>query len=351
MADVLRSPPPIEKPWSQVDAFGDEVANEYWSRVRYYDLGLPDELSQLLEVCRNLHDAGRTGLALELLALSSGAHSSQPEFAEAAAAYLEQWVEHIGRDAGHTQRIQYRITTLFEALDEHRDHLGAGRVAVLEWQYHSFLRRGARLSSPNLYREMERNPDLFVQLVELAFKPASVSRDEQPPLTESQRQMALNAHHVLSGWPKSRFAPSLDEARELGVDPLDAWIDRTRDKLAAIDRADIGDQMIGTALASSPSDADGDWPSEAVRNLLDRLDSDEVDQGLLVAIRNQRGVTSRGMTDGGEQERELAERYRADSRRFQQWPRTAAIFTSLAQSYEHEAGVHDRDAEAWHRGL
>lgn len=351
VADVLRSPPPIERPWSQVDAFGDEVANEYWSRVRYYDLGLPDELSQLLEVCRNLHDAGRTGLALELLALSSSAHSSQPEFAEAAAAYLEQWVEHIGRDAGHTQRIQYRITTLFEALDEHRDHLGAGRVAVLEWQYHSFLRRGARLSSPNLYREMERNPDLFVQLVEMAFKPASVSLDEQPPSSESRRQMALNAYQVLSGWPKSRFAPSLDEARELGVDPLDAWIDLTRDKLAAIDRADIGDQMIGTALASSPADADGDWPSEAVRNLLDRLDSDDVDQGLLVAVRNQRGVTSRSMTDGGEQERELAERYRADSRRFQQWPRTAAIFTSLAQSYEHEAGVHDRDAEAWHRGL
>ena len=109
--------------------------------------------------------------------------------------------------------------------------------------------------------------------------------------------------------------------------------------------------MIGTALASSPAGPDGDWPSEAVRDLLDRLDSDDVDQGLLVAIRNQRGATSRGMTDGGEQERELAERYRADSRRFQQWPRTAAIFTSLAQSYEREADVHDRDAEAWHRGL
>ena len=70
-----------------------------------------------------------------------------------------------------------------------------------------------------------------------------------------------------------------------------------------------------------------------------------------MAVRSQRGVTWRGVTDGGEQERELAERCRADSRRFQEWPRTAAVFTSLAQSYEHEAGVHDREAESHRRGL
>lgn len=51
-------------------------------------------------------------------------------------------------------------------LDEHRDHLGVGRVAVLKWQYHSYLRHGREHSAPNLYREMERNPELFVQLVE-----------------------------------------------------------------------------------------------------------------------------------------------------------------------------------------
>lgn len=70
-----------------------------------------------------------------------------------------------------------------------------------------------------------------------------------------------------------------------------------------------------------------------------------------MAVRNQRDVTWRGVTDGGDQARELAERYRADSRRFQEWPRTAALFASLAQGYEHEAGVHERDAETWRRGL
>ncbi len=350
-ADVLRSPPPIEEPWTQVDAFGTEVATEYWNRVRYFDLGLPDELSQLLEVCRRLREAGRIGLAVELLALGSSTHKTEPGFADAAADCLEQWVEHLSDDAGHPQMTRHIIATLFESLDGHRDGLGAGRVAVLEWQYHPFLRRGREFNSPNLYRGMARDPDLFVQLVEMAFKPASASREERPPPTESQRQMAISAYRILSGWPASQFAPGLEGTGGLDIEPLSGWIDRAQEALAAVDRAAIGDQMIGTALASSPADPNGDWPGEAVRKVLDRLDSDDIDRGLLLALRNQRGVTSRAVTEGGEQERVLAERYRADSRRFLEWPRTAAIFTNLAQSYEHEAGVYDRDAESHRRGL
>ena len=350
-ADVLRAPPPIEKPWTRVDAFGAEVATEYWARVTYYDLGLPDELSQLLKVCSRLREAGRIGLAVEVLALGSSAHKVEAEFADAAADCLEQWVEHISDDAGHPQMTLHVIATLFKSLDEHRDGLGAGRVAVLEWQYHPFLRRGREFNSPNLYRGMTRDPDLFVQLVEMTFKPAGASGEERPPPTESQRQMAISAYRILSGWPASQFAPGLDGTGGLDMEPLSGWIDRAQEALAAIDRAAIGDQMIGTALASSPADPNGDWPGEAVRKVLDRLDSDDIDQGLLLALRNQRGVTSRAVTEGGEQERVLAERYRADSRRFQEWPRTASIFTSLAQNYEYEAGVHDRDAESHRRGL
>ncbi|MCY4517706.1 MAG: hypothetical protein OXB99_10765 [Acidimicrobiaceae bacterium] len=350
-ADVLRAPPPIEKSWTRVDAFGAEVATEYWARVTYYDLGLPDELSQLLLVCHRLREAGRIGLALELLALSSRTHTSEAEFASEAADCLEQWVELVGHDAGHPQRTRRIITTLFKSLDEHRDSLGAGRVAMLEWRYYSYLRRGREPGSPNLYREMARNPGLFVQLVGLAFKPASVERDSEAGPSESQKQMALNAYRVLDDWPASQFAPGIDDDGKLDAESLGTWVDRAREDLAAIDRADIGDEKIGTAMASSPAEPNGDWPAEAVRDLLERMDSDDIDQGLLIALRNQRGVTSRAVTEGGEQERVLAERYRADSRRFQEWPRTAAIFTSLAQSYEHDAGVHDRDAESRRRGL
>ena len=79
--------------------------------------------------------------------------------------------------------------------------------------------------------------------------------------------------------------------------------------------------------------------------------SDNLDRGLAVAVRDQRGGTTRVPTDGGSQERELAAHYRAQARLLSQWPRTVAIFDSLASIYRDEAAVHDRRAEARRRGL
>ena len=350
-ADVLRSPPPIKMPWTRVDAFGTEVAAEYWNRVTYYDLGLPDEMSQLLEVCRRLRGAGRLGLCVELLALGSDAHMSQLEFADEAAACLEQWIERPSNDAGDPEMTRWELATLFKSLDGHREHLGAGRVAVLEWQYLPLLHHDPEFSSRNLYREMARDPDLFAQFIELAFKPANAQPDHGAQLTEAQQQMALSAFRILQEWPASQFKPGLADPDGLDAGALTEWIDRARARLAAIDRAAIGDEMIGAALVASPADPNGEWPGVAVRDLLERLQCDDVERGLQVAVSNQRGGTSRAVTEGGEQERRLADSYRAESRRFQEWPRTAAVFTGLARSYEHEAGIHDRDAETRRRGL
>lgn len=350
-ADLVRSPPPIEMSWTRVNEFGPVVAAEYWNRVSYYDLGYPDDLHELLDLCRRLRAAGRIGLAAQILTFGSNPHMTEAEFAEEAIACLDQWIEEVTADAGDVDLTMHILTTLFEAIDRHREHLGTRRVAMLEWRYRPLLSRDPEFSTPNLYRAMSRDPELFAELVALAFKPASVDRDSEAEPSEAQQQLALNAYEVVSRWPASSFAPGVGDAGGLDSTALNEWIDRAREALAAIDRAAIGDEMIGIALASSPAHPDGDWPGEATRDLLDRLDNDDIDQGLLVAIRSQRDATWRAVSDGGEQERELAERYRADSRRFQGWPRTAAIFNSLAKGYEHEATVHDREAESRRRGL
>ena len=302
-ADVLRAPPPVALPWTRVDAHGADVAAEYWNRVSYYDLGIPDELGQLLGVCRQLQAAGRFGLARMLLTGRAGEFASHPEFAEEAAALLEHGIEQPGDETQQDNMTIWELASLFKVLDNHRDHLGTGRVAVLEWQYLPLLHHDPEFSSPNLYREMLRDLDLFVQFVEIAFKPASAVPDERPTLTTAQQQMALNAWDVLRDWPASQFAPGIDDEGKLDAASLNEWVDGTREKLAAVDRADIGDEKIGTALASSPADSNGEWPGEAVRNLLERLQSDNVERGLNIAIHNQRGVTTRSPTDGGEQER------------------------------------------------
>ena len=350
-ADLLRSPPPVELPWTRVDALGTEVAAEYWARVSYCDIGIPEELSQLLEVSRRLRAAERIDLARTLLVARSDHHASQPEFAEETAAYLEQWIQHPSPESDHTGTTGWELTTLLKVLNRHRESLGTGRVAGIEWQYHPVLHHYPGFGAPSLYREMACDPDLFVWLIELAYKPANASPGDQSPQSEAQRLMAGTAFEVLHSWPASHFAPGLDDEGRVDEGLLNEWVDRARDRLAEIDRADVGDTTIGTALAASPADPNGEWPGVAVRDVLERLRRDDIDSGLSIAIHNQRGFTSRSPVSGGDQERELAEDYSEQSRCFREWPRTAAIFAGLARSYRHEAGIHDREAEARRRGL
>jgi len=61
---------------------------------------------------------------------------------------------------------------------------------------------------------------------------------------------------------------------------------------------------------------------------------------------NARGVTSRGVYDGGQQERELAGRYRDWAKATAgSWPRTSRVLRRLAEDYERDAQREDERAE------
>jgi hypothetical protein len=89
-----------------------------------------------------------------------------------------------------------------------------------------------------------------------------------------------------------------------------------------------------------------------VRDTLEELQSEEIEDGFYVEVLNRRGVTSRGLEDGGAQELELVERYKGDAQRLaDRWPRTAAILRKLVKSYENEARRNEESAERFRRGL
>jgi hypothetical protein len=56
--------------------------------------------------------------------------------------------------------------------------------------------------------------------------------------------------------------------------------------------------------------ADGVFPPIAVRDLVEEMGSDRLDEGLEIEIWSKRGVTSRGAYEGGDQESELSASYR-----------------------------------------
>jgi len=152
---------------------------------------------------------------------------------------------------------------------------------------------------------------------------------------------------VVAGRPVSAERNGeVDDAR------LKAWLDGAFDLLAKNDRVAIGSQYIGHSFANAREDPDGTWPTRPVRDAIERLASEQVERGFANQIFNNRGVTTRGLTDGGRQERALAEKFDAwDVKIRDMWPRTAAVLRSIAESYRAQGQAEDEEAERFKQGL
>jgi hypothetical protein len=136
------------------------------------------------------------------------------------------------------------------------------------------------------------------------------------------------------------------EGKTIDREKLLSWVERARHELEASGHKKIGDDQLGKFLSHCPDGDDGVWPHESVREIVEKLRSHEFDVALQVGRANARGVTSRSMYSGGDQERELAQKYRADAERIKlKWPRTADILRDLAKSYEYDAAREDKDVE------
>ena len=99
-------------------------------------------------------------------------------------------------------------------------------------------------------------------------------------------------------------------------------------------------------MANAPVGADGAWPCEPVRELLDAVGSQHLGHGFTTGKFNLLGMTGRGVFEGGEQERLLADGYRADAARISPlWPFTASLLRRLADSYDSSGRQFDSESD------
>jgi hypothetical protein len=101
-------------------------------------------------------------------------------------------------------------------------------------------------------------------------------------------------------------------------------------------------------LSGSVVGGDGSWPHEAVREVIEEIGSDDLDQGIETGVYNSRGVVSRDPATGGAGERALAVRYAGYAAAVSsRWPRTAAVLRSIAEMYQRDGRREDLEAEVF----
>lgn len=346
-ARLLLAARDLPRAWEVAEEQGAEIAENYWKHFVPYGLG--GDFAEVELVAEKLMSVGRNAMAVDFLHM----YMSQPGVDEEPLAHLiANGLDGLLRSADDPELAalsNYDFETSFELLERHREAVGVDRLARLEWGLLPAL--GHDPDAPSLHQGMAENPEFFVEVVCAVYRPRTDGSDpdEGADLSDEQREArARNGYRLLSSW---NHVPGLTEG-SIDSTRLDAWLEEAQRLLEQRGRLEVGLVQFGHVLTAAPPDPDGSWPPRVVRDLVQELQSEEVESGLSTEIFNRRGVTSRGLEEGGAQEDALAAKYRADADAFaDEWPRISGILRRIASSYDADARRNEDSAERFRRGL
>ncbi|WP_189005266.1 hypothetical protein [Deinococcus roseus] len=321
--------------WDFVDHLGQDTKNLYWAKLSPWNIETVDEARAVQEFLNH----NRAVAALSMLVRSPREGGLTEEqilgFLEASRAFNWQ------PEPGVLDSISFHLGGLLRRLFDSKK-VDLGRLAALEWFFLPFFSRHDEPPA-TLQAWLRESPDFFVELISYIYLPDG----EQPgEVTEDRQRKVKQSRELLLAWMGFPCRSEDPEVSDLDAEAFTAWVKRVLQLATEKNRLKPATLELARVLARSPYGADGSWPHEAVRDAIEFWPETLLDQFLHSAVNRNRGVTVRGLTDGGEQERQLAARYqqRANHCRATH-PRTADILDRLAESYLREADHEDQDAD------
>jgi hypothetical protein len=336
LAELLTLAPFGRGTWSLVDGLGEAAAKSYWNDVKPTTLrGEADEkkegVARLLAVRR------------PRAAFCSVNHELEVLDDEMIFNLMSAIAKDGNEKPGEYQLDSYHIEEAFKRLDA-CGRFGVDEMAALEFAYMEVLRKiwgeDKGYGIPNLERHIEANPEMYVRALVWTYRRGDKQPDPEPFQVEPDqaKDMAKRGYHLLEALHR---IPGHDDLGNLDARRLAKWIAAVRKMAAELDRVEVADISIGGLLANAPVGEDGVWPCAPVRDVMEELQLDDVMRGAHTGLYNSRGVHWRG--EGGDQERELAGKYRNWARALQiSHPFvSSSLLMGMAKTYEREASRED----------
>ena len=324
-----------ESTWRLLDSYSEDVRVGYWEEVA--PSWQQHTIAELTELVDRLLEVGRPRAAF---------HSVHMNFDDVETSRLKRLLLDIVQAPlerpGPFKLGRYYISKAISSLDG-RPGTTREELAQLELFYLGALDFGSH-GIPNLESLIAESPVTFVRAIAFAYKRRN--RGEDPPELRvddpERRQAAASAAYRLLH--KVKRIPGTNESGLIDAAKLGTWLAEARRLCLELDREVMADQCIGQLLANAPEDDDGSWPCKAVCAAVEEIASVEIGRGFYLGVLSSRGVTYRG--DGGDQERELAAKYRAraDLLHFD-YPYVGGLLEDIARSYDREAEQWDTEAE------
>ncbi len=330
-AKLLLGWPNIRPTWAYVESIGGEVRDHYW---RFLSL-LPNEgpVEDLLFAIDQFRSVGRD---IEVLGWIQGRRKDVPS-----SLLLDLLSKGAAGDGESFKRIgnmvSYYIGQTLQELRTRND-VEKQQIAMLEYTFLPILRH--EHEPLIIYDLLASDPEMFVDVLSSVFRGKNVPVDQV--ISREMKARANISYDLLSEF---KNVPGLHEGKINGRVLYD-WVTKVRALAAEKDLSDIGDQRIGFVLAHAPLDTDIPfWPPSAVCQIIDEVASEQIERGFSIECFNKRGVYGKGLNEGGEQERKLAERYKAWADATRTYPRTSAMLMAISDDWIRDAERADIEAE------
>jgi hypothetical protein len=340
IARLLQGWPDGLDTWRTIRRFGPDVTRAYWTQrwPRY----LKGSRRELLEALLMLLRYGR---AVEAIQSSLNRLPEVP--IKLAFRMLDGVIPQLNaRAAPADTKTAFYVEKLLEALDLRSDVPGE-QMAIREFGLLPLLEHGGR--QLRIYGLMAADPGFFHAILRNVYLGKNEERDEVDTETQTKERDEVDTETQT----KARLSYSLlshfsllpgQTGNAVDAAALTVWIDEVRRLGAETDRAEITDNHVGRVLAHAPADPDGGWPHRVVRDEIERLSSDDVERAIQIERFNMRGVHSRGVYKGGDQERGFAKASCDAAELSTAWPRTSALLRAIGKMWEEDAKRADLDA-------
>ena len=329
--------PGNELTWARLEAGPPSVKAAYWAAIPTFRV---DQSASLPIAAEHLIAAGRARAAVWLLGYRIMEGPPADLLVKALMAAVQ---ERPGDDANDVVMFSHFLGIILDHLD--RDPVVPEvQVVELEWRYFALLRHGTR-PPRRLSKSLATSPEFFVQLLCLLYGPSPESGVQEPEPEDrvGAEGLASHAFHVLHEWS---WVPGADESGTIDRDAFNAWLKTARKLCQGKGREEAGDRQIGDIFAAAPGKGTAAWPPEPVRDAIEQCRSRPLERGFELGVFNRQGVTVRLPLAGGDQERDWANYFRDQARRFEvSWDRTAQLLDRVADMYEAYARHQDEWTE------
>ncbi len=320
--------------WNLLNTSSSEISKIYWQKVNPYLY--PIKLDDRLYALNKLQEVNR-----HVTVLNEITHFSEEVSSELLAETLLKAATIQSNE--NTEVESYGVGKIFETLHIRND-LEIQRLTKLEWIYLAFLTDLDSERKPkNLFNELAKNPDFFIEVVSIIYLPDEGREDEK----YSEEELALrykkadSARDLLESW---REIPGVKKDGSIDKEKLTNWISTVRIKAKKHKRIYGVNSEIGKLLACYPRNHTS-WPLDEICEIIDKLNNDDVVSQFESEIFNSRGVTVKTPYEGGIQERELAAYFdKMGKQILTKWPITATALLKLSKGYANDANREDERA-------